>query len=103
MGKANRSQPPGLPRERGRKSLCDKDFCPTAVLRERPGAIAENRRRREHRERPFGSEGQLPAKSGFRFSKKACMPSFMSSVEASRPNSADSNSWASAEVVSSPR
>lgn len=103
MGKANRSRPPGLPRGRGRKRLCEKDFCPTDVLIERSGAIAENGCRRAGSKTPSSSETQRPEKSGFRFSRKARMPSFMSSVEASSPNSADSSSWASPEAVSRPR
>jgi len=35
---------------------------------------------------------QRPLKSAFRFSRKALIPSFMSSVEANRPNSEDSKS-----------
>ena len=92
MGKANRSEPPRPPRAMGRKRLCDKAFCPTEVLSERRGTIAENGCRKTRGQAPPGAETQRPAKPGFRFSRKARMPSLMSSVEASSPNNTDSNS-----------
>lgn len=92
MGKANRSRFPGLPRVSGRKRLCDKDFRPMAIRDEQPCTNTETDGAGSTREQPSLGRGQLPEKSGFRFSKKACMPSFMSPVEARRPKSADSDS-----------
>ncbi len=45
---------------------------------------------------PVGPPAYSPLKAAFRFSRKAVMPSFMSVVEASNPNSADSKLAASA-------
>ena len=46
---------------------------------------------------PIGRACQRPLNSGFRFSRKAAIPSFMSVVEASIPKRADS--WSSASLV----
>jgi len=100
MGKVNGFGPSGPPRPGGLKRLCRKGFRAQNPASERRFGGRETDGYPKGRRWVGRGLAQRPLKSGFRFSRKASIPSFMSAVEARRPKSADSKSSASVVEVS---